>query len=71
MPKAKILQTILTPDAAGSRVQLEVSDGSRLDEEPDIRITLSVHIPDLEPTAVLHIQRFAKCGARLLERIIP
>jgi hypothetical protein len=59
MPNAKILQTIVTPDASGSRIQLEVSDASQLDEEADIRITIAVHVPDFEPTALPHLQRHA------------
>jgi hypothetical protein len=64
LPNAKILQTIVTPDASGSQIQLEVSDALQLDEEAGIRITLSVHLPDYETTTLLHLQRLAISAAQ-------
>lgn len=60
MPNASILRTIVTPDASGAAVELLISDGSLLDETPDMRITLAIRVsPAYQTPLVAHYEREA------------
>jgi hypothetical protein len=59
LPKPEVLRTTITPDGDGTIVELQVSDGSLLDESPATRITLSIRLGSYELPLLAHLEQIA------------
>lgn len=67
----EILETIVTPDANGTLVQLQISDKPLLAEDAAIRLVLTVRVPALELPLLVHLQREAmKVGSDALRAVL-
>jgi len=68
MSKAEIRETIVTPDASGTLVQLQISDVPLPAEDAAIRITLAVRVPEYRLPLLAHLQREAMRTASAILR---
>ena len=59
MPNVEIRETIVTPDANGALVQLQISDVPPPYEGAAILLTLAVRVPEFRSPLIAHIQHEA------------
>jgi hypothetical protein len=69
MPSPQIFETLVTPSADGSTVQLYISDSPRDSESAAIRLILTVQIQEYATPLLAHVQRaaIAQASATLKE----
>jgi hypothetical protein len=71
MPTIEIRETIVTPDASGSVVQIRLSDAAQPDAVPATQITLAILVPASPYPLLAYLQREAmKAAAEALESLM-